>query len=227
MYILHYSPDTAALAVRAVLEELNAPYQARLIDREAGALNSPAYRRLHPLGQIPAFETPDGPMFETAAILLWLADRHREAGRALAPAPTAPGRASFLAWLFFTNTNIHTTVMQLFYPERTAGDAAAPAVQAAARARMQTALDLLDQMVARDAPDWLSPDQPSVLGYYIAMLLRWMKSYAPGHPTWFDSADFPALHAIASALERRPAALAAARAEGLGNTIFTNPLPGA
>ena len=117
MYVLHYFPDTASLAPRMVLAELGVQHRCALIDREAGVLSSPAYRALHPLGQIPALETPDGPMFETAAILLYLADRHP----GLAPAPDAPARAAFLSWLFFTSTNIHTTLLQLFYPDRSAG----------------------------------------------------------------------------------------------------------
>ncbi|MEY3532451.1 MAG: hypothetical protein RI979_475, partial [Pseudomonadota bacterium] len=65
MYVLHYFPDTASLAPRMVLAELGVQHRCALIDREAGVLASPAYRALHPLGQIPALETPDGPMFET------------------------------------------------------------------------------------------------------------------------------------------------------------------
>jgi len=97
MYILHSWPDSASLIVDLVLQELGLPYTSRQIDRPAGALNSPEYRALHPLGLIPALETPDGPMFETAAILLYLTEQH-----GLAPAPGTPDRAAFLTWLFFT-----------------------------------------------------------------------------------------------------------------------------
>ena len=76
MYILHYFPDTASLIVRLVLEELGTPYEARLIDREGGALSSPAYLAMQPLGLIPVLETPQGALFETAAMLLYLAERH-------------------------------------------------------------------------------------------------------------------------------------------------------
>ena len=147
MYVLHYFPDTASLAPRMVLAELGVQHRCALIDREAGVLSSPAYRALHPLGQIPALETPDGPMFETAAILLYLADRHP----GLAPAPDAPARAAFLSWLFFTSTNIHTTLLQLFYPERTAGEACKDAVLTHAKARMDLYLATLDTAVAQSA----------------------------------------------------------------------------
>lgn len=219
MYVLHFVPDTASLVVRIVLEELGQPYRAHLVNRDLGEQNSPAYRRLQPLGLIPALETPDGPMFETGAMLLWLADRHG----ALAPAPTAPARVAFLKWFIFTNNAVHTTLLNLFYPERMANEAAVPAVLAAAHDRMQTYLALLNDMVRSDQPDWLSPDHPSIMGHYIGMLLRWLRIYGPGHPAHFDSTDFPALHAVIAAHETRPAALIVARAEGLGPALYTNP----
>ena len=218
MYVLHSSPDTASLIVRLVLTELGLPHDCRLIDREGGALDSPGYRALQPMGLIPALETPDGPMFETAAILLYLADRHP----GLAPAPDHPDRAAFLSWFVFTNNSVHTTLMHLFYPERLAGPDCAADVVTIARDRMQVYLDLLNHTAARSAA-WLSPERPSVLGYYIAVLVRWLASHGPGHPTYFRSRDFPALHAVLAALETRPAARACAEAERLGQTIFTNP----
>ncbi len=218
MYTLRFSPDSASLIVRLVLEELGQPYEARAIDREAGELASPDYRALHPLGKIPAMETPNGPMFESAAILLYLSDRHP----GLAPAPDAPDRAAFLKWFFFTSTNIHTTLMDVFYPDRVAGEAAAGAVLTHASARMQTLLTALNT-AAEENPSWLSSDQPSLLGYYIAVLMRWLGQNDPQSTGYVRAADYPALHRVLTMLQARPAALSVAKAEGLGQTIFTNP----
>lgn len=221
MYILHHYPDTASLVVRMVLAELGVPHQARLVDRAAGGLTSPAYRRLHPLGKIPALETPDGPMFETAAMLLFLCDNHPGP---MAPLPNARDRGAFLTWLFFTSTNIHPTLMNLFYPQRIAGADCIPQVLAHARAEMQIQLDALETMIARDAPDWLSAQKPTVLGYYIGMLIHWLAGFPPDHPGHFRSADFPALHAVLAMLELRPAAQTIAADENLGPTPFTQPI---
>lgn len=219
MYVLHYYPDTAALVVRMVLAELGVQHRCALIDREGGALSSPAYRAMQPLGLIPALETPDGPMFETAAILLYLSDRHP----GLAPAPDAPARAAFLKWLFFTSTNIHTTLLQLFYPERTAGEACKDAVQAQARARMALYLDTLDT-AATGNPDWLPHDHPSILGYYIALLLHWLGQFGADHPMQVNAANYPALHKVLVMLEGQHATQVIAEDEGLGPTPFTAPL---
>lgn len=215
-YTLHFSPDSASFIVRLALRLTGAPFAEVQIDRAAGELDSPAYRAMHPLGKIPAMQTPDGPMFETAAILLYLADRHP----GLAPAPDSPDRAAFLKWLFFTSTNVHATLMQVFYPNRVAGPACAEAVVAHSGARLQEYFAILDQMVAAQSPSWLS-DQPSVMGFYVGVLVRWLSGFPPGHPARITSADLPALGPILTALETSPAARAVAEAEGCAPTIFT------
>ncbi len=216
--ILHYAPDSASLVIRIVLEELGLPHDLRLVDRTKGDLDRPAYRALHPLGLIPALETPEGAMFETAAILLWLSDRHPEAG--LAPAPSAPDRGDFLKWLFFTSTNLHPALLQLFYPERTAGPEAVPALLPLARARVGTCLDALETAAAAK-PGWLTPDRPTLLGFYLGMLIRWLASFPPEDQAHVDPRSYPALHAVIAAAERRAAAQRIAQDEGLGPLPFT------
>ncbi len=218
-YILHYAPDNASLIVRLVLEELGQPFRTELVDRSLRAQDGDAYRRLHPNGLIPALETPDGPIFETGAILLWLSERHG----ALAPAPGSVGRASFLKWLFFTSNTLHADIRLHFYPDRHAGAAECVAPFAAAtRARIVRHLELMEAMAA-DRPDWFTPEAPSVLTCYVSCLLRWLALYPDGGTDWFDLAAYPSLRAIAAKMEIRPAATRAALAEGLGRTIFTKP----
>jgi len=219
MYVLHTMPDTAGLAVHLMLLELEQPFMMEVIDLDSTTRDQPAYRALHPWGQVPVLETPEGPIFETAAILLWLADRHG----ALAPAPTEQARGDFLKWFFFTSTNVHATLMCLFYPERYTGDPAANLAFLRANARrLEDALARLNQAIARH-PVWCPPDRPSALGIYLSVLLRWIGQTPQDHPGRIDATAFPALLGVARMLEARPAALNAAHAEGLGPTIFTAP----
>lgn len=220
MYRLHASPDSASMVVRMVLEELHLPHEVRMIDRTGDTLQSSDYRALHPLGLIPALDTPDGTMFETAAILLWLADRAPASG--LAPMPGSPERADFLKWLFFISTNLHPHLLNLFYPDRAAGAANEQAVITVSRARIATLLAALEAAAAR-RPDWLSAEKPTLLGYYLSMLLRWLGSFDEQDPRRVTLADYPALQAIAAYLETRPAAQSVAAAEGLGPRPFTLP----
>lgn len=218
MLRLHSSPDSASMVVRMILLELGLPFELHVVDRAGGELASPDYRALHPLGLIPALETPDGTMFETAAILLWLADRAPASG--LAPAPDSAGRADFLKWLFFTSTNLHPHLLNLFYPDRAAGAENRAEVMTASRERIGALLEALEAAAARQ-PGWLSATAPTLLGYYLAMLLRWLGSFAPGDLRRVRLEDYPALRAVAAYLETRPAAQAVAADEGLGPRPFT------
>lgn len=219
MYILHYAPDNASLVIRLALEEMGVAYRTSLVDRASRQQDSDAYRQVNPTGLIPALETPDGPIFETAAILLWLSERHGK----LAPQPGATDRAAFLKWLFFTSNTLHADLRMLFYPDRYAGSPAAIAdFSAATRARIGGHMSRLND-AAGSLPDWLRPDRPSVLACYLPCLIRWLALYPTDTAGWFDLAAYPALHDIAAAMEERPAARKAALAEGLGEAIFTKP----
>ena len=66
------------LRVRWALEEAGMPYEARLIGFED--LADPAYRALQPFGQVPAIQVSGGAedgftLFESGAIVLWIAER--------------------------------------------------------------------------------------------------------------------------------------------------------
>ena len=133
-YRLHYAPDNASLIVRLALEELRAPYETVLVNREIQGQRTRGYLKLNPNGLIPVLETPQGPIFETAAILLWLADTHH----ALAPSPDDIERGVFLKWLFFVSNTLHSGLRMLFHPECYVGPD--PAAQSAMRVTMQGAL---------------------------------------------------------------------------------------
>lgn len=218
MLTLHHAPDFASTIVRFALEELELPHTLVLVDIEGGALASPEYRRVNPVGLIPALETDHGPMFETAAILLWLVD---QTGR-LGPGPQDPDRGAFLSWLFFTSNALHQAALAMFYPHRPAGEANTDAARAAAQEQITARLGLIETLIATQAPRWLSPDHPGVLGYYIGVLVRWL-ILLPPVPYGIVLADFPHLHAVLAAHEARPAALRVAASDGLGPTPFTNP----
>ena len=219
MYTLQSIPDFASLIVHLVLEELGQPYSLNTLDFDTGDLDAPAHRAMNPFGKIPAMQTPDGPMFETAAITLWLADRHG----ALAPAPASPDRAAFLSWFFFTNFSLHTGMMNLVHPYRPGGEDVSFAVSQNTHTRLMAELAVLDAMITTAEPGWLSAAAPSILTYHLAVLMRWMKAFAKFPEHAINSANFPAIHAILVAMETRPAAMRAALTEGLSGTFFSNP----
>lgn len=214
MMRLHYAPDNASLIVRLALEEAGLPYDTVLVDRAARAQESAAYRQLNPAGRIPVLETPEGPIAETGAILLWLSER----APALAP---KVGRGAFLQWLFFIANTAHPEMRALFYPQLYTDEAGRAVHLAQTQARFTRALRLLDEAAAATPALFTAP---SVLGAYVVAFLRWSMLYACPND-WFRLADYPALAQIAQDWEGRASVAALIRAEGMAPAPFTSPLP--
>ncbi|MEN8684715.1 glutathione S-transferase family protein [Marivita sp.] len=220
-YVLHYAPDNASLVVRLVLEELRQPYRIALVDRSVSAQHGAAFKHLNPVGRIPALETPDGPLFETAAICLWLADRHRDV-LVLSPELTDPARGAFLSWVFYLSNTVHAEMRNLFYPSQIAGpdQTQQSVLSQQVRASLAKHFDLLD---TRFTP---SDNALTIRELYLAVLLRWPALYPVDvDRSWFDLARWPNLHSLAERIEMRDSVQAAACAEGLGSKPFSNPQP--
>lgn len=218
-YRLHYAPDNASMIVRLTLEHGRIPYDTMLVDRRAQAQKSPAYRALNPHGLIPVLETPDGVLFETAAILLWLVDTHKGLG----PQPGDPQRADFLKWLFSLSNTLHPALRMLFYPDVYVDlSGAQKALQEGARRNITAYLDRIEQLL-QSAPTWLDQPKPCVADFYLATMLRWMALYPADGPRWFRLSRWTALEAFAQRRDHDRAALRVAEAEGLGAAPFSQP----
>lgn len=215
MYTLHFAPDNASLIIRLVLDGAGLPYRTVLVDRSKRQQDSAAYRALNPTGLIPTLETPVGPISETGAILLWLADTHR-----LGPAPGDPDRPVFLKWLFFLSNTAHADLRTIFYPHQYVPVDAHAGHLEIMSARMLRHFGMLDA-AARAHPRLFAAATP--LGVYAITLTRWASLYPVTAPRWLDLADFPALLDLAHAQEARVETPVVARAEGLGAHPFTRP----
>ena len=219
---LYWSPDSANLVVRMALHDLDLPYEAVLVDRPAGAHHRQDYLDLNPQGLLPVLVVAeqDAPLFETAAILLYLADRE---GR-LAPAePAARGR--FLKWLFFLSNTLHADLRILFYAEGyTVEPAGVAALRAGVRRRIDGHLVLLDRAIAASGGPWLLGPTYSVLDLYLAACVRWAQLYPPGEALPVGSIrPLAALAGLLETLAARPAILAACAEEGITGALFLGP----
>ena len=215
-YVLHYAPDNASLIVRLALEHGRIDHEAQLVDRQVQAQRSTAYRAINPNGLIPALETPQGPIFETGAILLWLADRHG----GLFPAPDAPRRGNALKWLFHITNTLHPLSRMLFYGETYVEAAHAESFYQRTTEQFAKAADALDQA----SDEWCDAERPGIIEFYVSALMRWPVLYPnDADRSWFDLHRWPALQATALRVEGLPACRKLQDAEGLGNTPFSAP----
>jgi len=177
MLTLHYYPSNASMAPHMVLEELGVPYELALVDRTRDAHHSPAYLALNPNGKIPVLVDDDLVLYETAAICLYLADTHPQAG--LAPALGTRERAVFYKWLMWLSNTLQAEMPLYFYSDRWADDAAGTAaVKAHAEARIATMVDQLEAELARHGGPWLLGETYSLLDPYALMLCRWTRGMA-------------------------------------------------
>jgi glutathione S-transferase len=93
------------MRVRWALEEVGQPYDVRLLS--FGEMKESAHRKLHPFGQIPTYEKGDLALFESGAIVLYIAERH--AG--LLP-DDANARARAITWIFAALTTVEPPIIE-------------------------------------------------------------------------------------------------------------------
>jgi glutathione S-transferase len=132
-------PNSRSARVRWLLEELGLDYELRAVSREerAGA----EHRRRHPLGRVPALETEDGVLFETAAICLHLVERAPEAGL-LAP------EGSFARALSYQWISVGLTEIEPFLAEAARAAESDPERAEGARERVRSAVAVVDRVLA-------------------------------------------------------------------------------
>lgn len=219
-YILHYAPDNASMIVRIALEHLGQSYELALVDRSARAQESAAYLALNPLGMIPALETNDGVLFETGAILLWLADRHG----ALFPAASDPARVDALKWLFFISNSLHAGLRQMFYPEKIIAPDFTQALRQGLTQRIRADFAQLDRLAGDPEMLWLGGSETSLLDIYACSCFRWAQLYPVNYTgNWVEAQNYPNMHALTRKLEALDATRYVQNAEGLGPTPFSAP----
>jgi glutathione S-transferase len=83
------------LRVRWALEEAGLPYRVTLVGFRQGAVSPEDYRAIQPFGQIPAIEDGDLTLFESGAIVLYVAER---SAKLLPHDPRT--RAQVIQWMF-------------------------------------------------------------------------------------------------------------------------------
>ena len=94
------SPNPMKVAL--LLEELGVPYEPVPVDPRKGEQFSPEYLAINPNAKVPAIVDGDTTVFDSNAILLYLAEK---TGRFL-PEPNGSRRGELLSWLMFVASGI-------------------------------------------------------------------------------------------------------------------------
>jgi GST-like protein len=102
MIKLYYHPSPNPAKVALYLEEAGLPYEVVPIDTRKGEQHSPAFLKINPNGKTPALVDGDAVVFDSNAILLYLAEK---TGKFLSK-NTPAERAQMYSWLMFVATGI-------------------------------------------------------------------------------------------------------------------------
>lgn len=193
--VLYYLSGSRAQRVRWLLEELELDYQLKQVDIFKGEGHTPEYLALQPLGQLPAVTLDGDPMFESGAIVHWLADSYLDKG--FAPSLSSPLRREFDQWMYFAVTNLEMSAWEIMLHSRIlSDDEAIKDIVPFATIRFLRVLAVLEK--ALEGKHYMIDDRFSAVDIMIGYILMWL-------PEHIDT--FANLKAYTENLKQRPAYL--------------------
>ncbi len=119
---IHFAPNTRAVRIVWLFEELGLPYELERYKLGDPAMRSAEYRKVHPMGRVPALQDGDVTIFESGAIVEYVLARYGN-GR-MVPKVSSPDFPAYLQWLHYAEGMImppvNTIVVEtiLLPPER-------------------------------------------------------------------------------------------------------------
>jgi glutathione S-transferase len=113
---LHGLPGTRSTRAAWLLEELGVPFEQKRVEFSKGEHKAPGHLALQPHGLIPAIDLGHGPMIESAAMCLALADQY--ADKHLAPALDAPARARYYEAIVYAVSTLDETVIPIYFHKK-------------------------------------------------------------------------------------------------------------
>ena len=193
LYGFPMSPNTQR--ARFGLEELGVPYELVVVDLMAGAQRAPEYLAINPAGRVPCLVDGDFALFESNAILQYLAlktpEKKLEGG-------TPKERAEVLRWMFFGAMHVGPSVQQIFaHTIRLPEDKRLPQVVETARADLDRNLKVLETRLS-NIP-WLSGESFTLADVSLAPTL----SAAP--MLGIDLSVYPLVEGWLARVRARPA----------------------
>jgi glutathione S-transferase len=118
MKLYEFGP-TRSLRARWTLQEIGAPFESITVNLQQGEHRDPKYLRLNPAGKLPTLIDGDLVLTESAAIVMYLAEKFPE--KRLLP-EGLKARAEHNRWLLFTVTELEQPLWRIarhtfLYPE--------------------------------------------------------------------------------------------------------------
>jgi glutathione S-transferase len=100
MLKLYGGARSRASIVQWYLEELGVPYEFVLLDMQAGEHSNPEFLAINPMGKVPAIVDGDFQLWESGAILFYLAQKYGKMP------PSLEEQAKINQWILFGNATL-------------------------------------------------------------------------------------------------------------------------
>ena len=159
MLTIYHVPMTRSVRVVWLCRELALPHDVKTISFSPEFRNSAAWRKLNPVGKVPAMtegpEETDGTngtdgdftLFESGAMVQYLLDRYGD-GR-LQPQRATRAHGLYLQWSWFAEATFARPIGEIVNHRRVFGDAGQiPAVIEEMKGRIQQCLQAVDEALA-------------------------------------------------------------------------------
>jgi len=96
---IYHAPNTRSVRIVWLFEELGLPYELERFTLGEASMRSPEYRRIHPMGRVPALQDGDVTIYESGAIVEYVLAKY--GGGRLVPAVSSPEFPAYLQWLHY------------------------------------------------------------------------------------------------------------------------------
>ncbi|KIZ07226.1 glutathione S-transferase [Monoraphidium neglectum] len=175
---LYTNPLSRGQIVSWYLLELGVQAEEVILDFKAGEQKAPGYTDKFPFGQVPALEDGDLRLFESGAILLYLAERFPEASGVT----TTEQRALAAQWVLFANATLSPAVF----------------LESQRETQMPKVLGPLDKVLA--GRDYLEGGKFGVADVAVSTCLGYIQMFLPH----MDLSTWPNVVAYIDRISERP-----------------------
>jgi GST-like protein len=170
-FILYGAKGSGSVPIEATLELLKLPYKVVESPVWSGEEASKRVAAINPLKQVPTLILPSGEvMTESAAILIWLADKYPEAN--LSPPVNSIQRSAYLRWMVYIPAAIYSMFWVRDVPSRLAhGEDAEAVIKHRTAERISECWRFMNQQVTPER--YILGNELSVLDIYVTVVSRW------------------------------------------------------
>lgn len=172
-YRLYAHRNSYAMTTHLLLEELEADYDITWFNVHDPSTFPKEFVKLNPNARVPVLVTPDGPVYESAATLMVLSERH---GNRFMPTGNNAHRAQALQWLFYLMSTFQPEVLIQFNVQRyfADGDPAQAELLAASLRELETIWQVIED--ALDPGPYFLGDDYSLCDILFLMQAIWTEN---------------------------------------------------